>query len=63
MGEEVVTGGPFTREDPATGRLSCLDLVVVSRELVPYVKKVEIDSEKNFTVARVVKRKGNYKKI
>ncbi len=30
LGEEVVTGGPFTRQDPATGKESCLDLFVVS---------------------------------
>ena len=31
LGREVVQGGPFTREDPATGTMSCLDLGVVSR--------------------------------
>ena len=29
LGREVVQGGPFTREDPATGTMSCLDLWVV----------------------------------
>ena len=38
MGDKVVEGGPFTRHNPATGRLSCLHLLVVSRELRPYVK-------------------------
>ena len=33
MGREVVQGGLFTRKDPATGVLSCLDLWIVSKEL------------------------------
>ena len=45
MGEHVVTGGPFTRVNLATGRHSCLDLFVVSRELVSYIDKLVIDSE------------------
>ena len=35
--QEIVEGGPFTRKDQATGNLSCLDLFVVSRELLPHV--------------------------
>ena len=31
MGEEVVTGGPFTRLDPATGNKSCLDIYSMQR--------------------------------
>ena len=60
---KVVNGGPFTRQDPATGRLSCLDLFVTSRELLPYIEKLEIDSEREFTPARAVKEKGKYKKV
>ena len=38
LGAEIVEGGPHTRKDPATGKKSCLDLFVVSRELLPFVK-------------------------
>ena len=44
-----VKGGPFTRCDPANGRLSLLDLVIVSVGLVPYVREMRIDEEKKFT--------------
>ena len=58
MGQEVVEGGPFTRADPATGGLSCLDLFVVSRELRPYVSSLYIDSDKKWTLARSMKVRG-----
>ena len=58
LGQEVVEGGPFTRQDPATGGLSCLDLFVVSRELRPYVSNLFIDSGKKWTLARSVKVRG-----
>ena len=51
MGEHVVTRGPFTRVNLATGRQSCLDLFVVSRELVPYIDKLVIDSDLKSAVA------------
>ena len=57
LGREVVQGGPFTREDPATGTMSCLDLWVVSRELLPYVSNLLIDSDKEMTPYRAVKEK------
>ena len=57
MGEEVVTGGPVTRVDPATGNKSCLDLFIVCKELRPYVKRLEIDSEKKLGISRVEKSK------
>ena len=63
QGSEVVEGGPYTREDPATGKLSCLDLYIVSRELWPYVNKLVIDRDKKFTPARPIKRKGKYRLI
>ena len=53
----MVTGGPFTRLDPATGNKSCLDLFIVSKELLPYVGKLEIDSERKLGIARVEKSK------
>lgn len=63
LGESVVEGGPFTRVDPATGILSCLDLFIVSRELRPYVKKLVIDSNREIELARAVKCNGKYKMI
>ena len=63
MGSRIVEGGPFTREDPATGIMSCLDLIVVSRELRPFVEKLIIDKEKKMTAARAVKRKESTKMI
>ena len=55
LGPEIVKGGPFTRKDPATGNESCLDLCIVSRELLPYVQNLEIDSLRKMAVARAVK--------
>ena len=63
LGKEVVQGGPFTREDPATGVMSCLDLWVVSIELLPYVSSLVIDREKNMTHYRAVKEKQHYKLV
>ena len=63
QGKEIVEGGRFTRQDPASGKLSCLDLTIVSRELWPYVDKLVIDSDRKMTPARTVKRKGKYKLI
>ena len=65
LGREVVQGGPFTREDPDTGVMSCLDLWVVSRELLPYVSSLLIDRDRNMTPYRAVsvKEKKNYKNV
>ena len=63
LGQDIVTGGPFTRKDPATGKLSCLDIFVVSRELLPFVKSLVIDSERKFTVTRAVKAGSRYKAV
>ena len=61
LGREVVEGGPHTRKDPATGNMSCLDMFVVSRELLPYVDKLIIDKDRKITPARAIKSKGKYK--
>ena len=45
LGAEIVEGGPYTRKDPATGKMSCLDLFVASRELLPYIKKLSINKD------------------
>ena len=63
MKQEVVQGGPFTRKDPASGKLSCLDLFIVSRELVPYVESLKIDSKREFAVARAVRMGEIYSNV
>ena len=63
MGQEIVKGGPITRKDPATGNLSCLDLCIVSRELLPFVQKLVIDSGREMAVARAVKMGKKYKLV
>ena len=55
---EIVEGGPHTRKDPATGSTSCLDLFVVSRETLPFIKKLLIDNAQKMTPARATKKKG-----
>ena len=61
LGEDIVKGGPFTRKDPASGKLSCLDLFVVSSDLRPYVKELMIDSERKIAPFRLI-NKGNQSK-
>ena len=63
LGNEVVEGGPYTRKDPATGNMSCLDLFVVSIELRPYISSLLIDKERKFTPYRAVKEKKKFKLI
>ena len=63
LGQEMVRGGPFTRIDPATGFQSCLDLFVVSRELLPYVNNLMIDSNRELAVGRAMKLGNTYKTV
>ena len=63
LGPEVVEGGPFTRKDPATGNGSCLDLFVVSRQLLPYVSSLKIDSDRCMAVSRAVKIGQKYEQV
>ena len=63
LGGEIVEGGPFTRKDPATGKESCLDLFIVSRELLPYVSNLYIDSGRKIAVSRAVKKGASYKLV
>ena len=52
-----VVGGPFTRFDPANpDRKSCLDLVIMSKELFRYVHKLFIDKHLVFTPGRPVSK-------
>ena len=61
LGEDMVKGGPFTRKDPASGKLSCLDLFVVSKDLRPYVKELIVDSERQMAPFRII-NSGNQSK-
>ena len=48
-----VRGGPFTRYNPAAPEdddlKSCLDLILISKELLKYVDEIVIDKDFNFT--------------
>jgi hypothetical protein len=58
------TGGPFTRFDPAgKAKKSCLEFVIVSAFLEPFVKELIIDSSGQFPIQRVVTRAGKLKFI
>ena len=51
------TGGPYTRVDPADPlKLSCLDLVLVSRSLLPYFSSMIIDSVRKYSPVRPVSK-------
>ena len=54
----LTEGGPWTRICPATGRGSCMDLAIGSRDLVQFVTKVQVDSAKVNTPRREVIKKG-----
>ena len=44
---EVAIGGPFTRIDPANeNKKSCLDLTIISMNLMPYVKELIVDKDR-----------------
>ena len=54
---EKVTGGPYTRIDPAfPHNESVLDLCIVSRELYAYLDKLVIDKERYVTPFRAVSK-------
>ena len=54
----LVEGGPWTREDPGDGTLSCLDLAIGSRNLRPFLETMVVDSARKFTPKRTVYIKG-----
>ena len=55
---DIVEGGPWTFIDRQDGlRKSCLDLIIVSINLLPFITKVEVDNKRKFTPRRVMKRK------
>ena len=54
------TGGPFTRYEPSSpkdkDKMSCLDFVIISKRLYPYVDTVLIDSQKEFSPLRPISK-------
>ena len=57
-------GGPWTWQDRKDSRRkSCLDLVIISVSLLPYILSVVIDKDLTFTPRRVVKTKKESKSI
>jgi len=54
-----VVGGPWTWVQPGREEevKSCLDLVIVSASLLPFVKRMVIDSSRKFTPRRLMRRK------
>ena len=54
----LAEGGPLTPVCPATGRGSCLDLAIGSRDLVQFITKLQVDSKKVNTPGRAVAKKG-----
>ena len=60
-GTNKIEGGPFTREDPSDPsditKKSCIDFVITSKELFPFIKRVQIDSDRKFTPCHSLKNK------
>ena len=53
----LTMGGPWTRICPGNGSPSCLDLVIGSSNLRPYIRAMKIDSGRMFTPRRTVAKK------
>ena len=59
--QSMVEGGPWTWFSRADSKVkSCLDLAVISRNLLPFVTKVVIDNQREFTPFRVTRKKSLY---
>ena len=57
-GLELTQGGPWTWESRADpNKKSCLDLVMVSEDLIPYVSSLLVDSKREYAPCRVTNRK------
>ena len=59
-GTNKVKGGPFTRYDPSDPKCnankSCLDLFIISKELLKHVEKLVIDEHFTMTPCRPISR-------
>ena len=55
-----VVGGPFTRYDPSDpkceGKMSCLGLVIVSKDLLCHVEKLFIDKKQTISACRPISK-------
>ena len=64
-GGSKARGGPFTRFSPSepenNERKSCLDLVIVSKNLSEHVEELIVDSENRFQISRVTAVNGDVK--
>ena len=61
---DIVQGGPWTwidRQDST--RKSCLDLMIISVSLVPFISKVIVDIDRKFTPRRVISNKKSSRSI
>ena len=55
----LAEGGPWTWVDPADPQhRSCLDLAIVSQNLLPFVTDMKVDSSRKITPKRVIARRG-----
>ena len=61
---DICEGGPFTRFDPAhpndDDKKSSLDLVIISKALLPFAYKFFIDSKSQYGAVRATKSRGHY---
>ena len=58
------SGGPWTWVDPSNPEnKSCIDFVIVSKTLFPFVREMVIDSERNFAMSRIVREDGVFKRV
>ena len=57
---DLAVGGPWTRVDPSSGVLSCLDIAIGSANLLPYVHSFQVDSDRKFTPNRIHYKDGKY---
>ena len=63
-GLDLVEGGPWTWESAADNTIkSCIDIVMVSAGLLPYVDTMKIDSKRRMTPARVSMKNGKSRLI
>ena len=57
---DIAVGGPFTRFDPSDpqnqSKMSCLDLAIISKKLVPYLKSLKVDAEQVFAPFRTINK-------
>ena len=58
LNQKQAEGGVMTRICPATGKSSCLDFPIGSTNLLPYVRRVLVDSAREYAPRRAVTKHG-----